>query len=147
MPSALPLYVAVNPSQRRIVGSATFNAVPAKAGAYFNKVECFCLTEQALAPGASGNMPTPFFVDPAISDDPNMDDVTTITLSHIFFGVAGGDQDPGWQFDDDYYRQTDAKRVTARWPGRPSGAEGVLGAGRLKCAVAVAAGRWRQDSG
>jgi len=141
------LYVAVNPSQRRIVGSATFNVVPAKAGAYFNKVECFCLTEQALAPGASVNMPTPFFVDPEISDDPNMDDVTTITLSHTFFGVAGGGQDPGWQFADDYCRQTDAKRVTARLPGGPSGAEGVSGAGRLECAVAVAAGRWRQDSG
>jgi cytochrome c oxidase assembly protein Cox11 len=97
--------------------------VSAKAGAYFNKVECFCLTEQALAPGASVNMSTPFFVDPAISDDPNMDGVITITLSHTFFGVPGGDQDPGWQFDDDYYRQTDAKRVTARLPGRPSGAE------------------------
>jgi len=61
-----PLYEAVNPSQRRIVGSATFNVARAKAGAYFNKTECFCFTEQALALGASVDMPVPFFVDPAI---------------------------------------------------------------------------------
>ncbi len=87
---ALALYEAVNPSQRRIVGSATFNVTPAKAGAYFNKIECFCFTEQALAPGESVDMPVSFFIDPSISDDPNLADVNTITLSYTFFEVAGG---------------------------------------------------------
>jgi len=89
----LALYEAINPSQRRIVGSATFNVTPAKAGAYFNKIECFCFTEQALKPGESTDMPVSFFVDPAISDDPNLDDVHTITLSYTFFEVAGGTDD------------------------------------------------------
>ena len=85
----LASYEAVNPTDRRIVGSATFNVTPAKAGAYFNKIECFCFTEQALTPGQSVDMPVSFFVDPSISDDPNLDDVTTITLSYTFFEVAG----------------------------------------------------------
>ncbi len=86
---ALAIYEASNPSDQRIVGSATFNVTPAKAGAYFNKIECFCFTEQALAPGQRVDMPVSFFVDPEISDDPNLDDVKTITLSYTFFQVAG----------------------------------------------------------
>ena len=85
---ALALYEASNPTDRRIVGTSTFNVTPAKAGAYFNKIECFCFTEQALTPGQSVDMPVSFFVDPAISDDPNLDDVKTITLSYTFFEVA-----------------------------------------------------------
>ena len=85
---ALALYEAVNPTERRIVGTSTFNVTPLKAGPYFNKIECFCFTEQALAPGQSVDMPVSFFVDPEISDDPNLDDVKTITLSYTFFEVA-----------------------------------------------------------
>ncbi len=85
---ALALYEAVNPTERRIVGTSTFNVTPLKAGPYFNKIECFCFTEQALAPGQSVDMPVSFFVDPEISKDPNLDDVKTITLSYTFFEVA-----------------------------------------------------------
>ncbi|MBT4490611.1 MAG: cytochrome c oxidase assembly protein [Rhodospirillaceae bacterium] len=90
---ALAVYEASNPSDRRIVGSATFNVTPAKAGAYFNKIECFCFTEQALTPGQRVDMPVSFFVDPAISDDPNLDDVKTITLSYTFFQVGTGSEE------------------------------------------------------
>jgi cytochrome c oxidase assembly protein subunit 11 len=90
---ALALYEASNPTDRRIVGTSTFNVTPAKAGAYFNKIECFCFTEQALTPGQSIDMPVSFFVDPAISDDPDLDDVTTITLSYTFFEVADNTED------------------------------------------------------
>ena len=78
-------YSAANPTGRRIVGSATFNVTPLKAGRYFNKVECFCFTEQALEPGQSVEMPVSFFIDPAIEDDPNLVEVKTITLSYTFF--------------------------------------------------------------
>lgn len=82
---ALAFYRARNIAARPTTGTATFNVSPAKAGQYFVKVDCFCFTEQALAAGESADMPVSFYIDPKIVDDPNLDDVTTITLSYTFF--------------------------------------------------------------
>ena len=81
----LAFYRAKNISGRTMTGTATFNVTPAKAGQYFNKVECFCFTEQELKAGAEIDMPVTFFIDPDIAKDPNLNDVTTITLSYTFF--------------------------------------------------------------
>lgn len=83
--SALAMYRAKNLSPNIITGTAAFNVTPAKAGPYFTKIECFCFTEQKLGAGATVDMPVSFFVDPAIGEDPNLNDVTTITLSYAFF--------------------------------------------------------------
>jgi len=82
---ALIAYAAENNGTDKVVGTATFNVTPLKAAPYFNKVDCFCFTEQELAAGEAVDMPVSFFVDPAILDDPNTQEVTTITLSYTFF--------------------------------------------------------------
>lgn len=81
----LAFYSATNQGDESLTGTATFNVTPAKAGAYFNKIDCFCFTEQTLDAGKSANMPVSFFIDPEIANDRNLDDVTTITLSYTFF--------------------------------------------------------------
>lgn len=84
---ALTYFTAHNLENHPVTGRAAYNVVPFKAGIYFNKIECFCFTEQTLAAGQKVHMPVSFFIDPAMLSDPDMDDVKTITLSYTFFPV------------------------------------------------------------
>ncbi len=83
--TGLAFFAAKNLTDRPITGRATFNVQPAKAGQYFNKIDCFCFTEQTLKPGEGASMPVTYFIDPAIAADSGLDDVQTITLSYTFF--------------------------------------------------------------
>ncbi len=87
---SLAFYKVANLSDKPIVGMATYNVTPDKAGSYFNKVECFCFIEQRLEPGQVMEMPVTFFIDPDIINDHDLDDVTTITLSYTFFPFKKG---------------------------------------------------------
>ena len=80
----LAFYTARNNTAETITGTATFNVEPESAGRYFNKIQCFCFTEQVLTPGQEVRMPVLFYVDPAILDDKNAKDVEQITLSYTF---------------------------------------------------------------
>lgn len=83
----LGFYRATNRSDRPLTGTAVFNVTPVQAGAYFNKIECFCFTEQLLEPGQTVDMPVSFFVDPAMLDDPDAAGIKEITLSYTFYPV------------------------------------------------------------
>lgn len=83
--SGLAFYQARNLTDETLVGTATYNVTPQSAGYYFNKIDCFCFTEQVLHPGETVDMPVTYFVDPEIEDDKNLDHVTTITLSYTFY--------------------------------------------------------------
>ncbi len=82
---ATAVYLAKNIGTGSSVGEATFNVSPQLAGQYFNKIECFCFTEQTLAPGETAEMPVLFFVDPEIVNDPLFTTLTTITLSYTMY--------------------------------------------------------------
>jgi len=82
---AMAHYRATNTSGRELTGTAVFNVTPVAAGVYFNKIQCFCFTEQTLKPGDSADLPVVFFVDPAIADDPDASSIDTITLSYTFY--------------------------------------------------------------
>jgi cytochrome c oxidase assembly protein subunit 11 len=91
--TALAYYEATNTSSRPVAGQATYNVVPYEAGGFFDKIECFCFTEQVLQPGETVVMPVSFFVDPAIVDDRDAKYVHTITLSYTFFEIPLPNQD------------------------------------------------------
>ena len=78
-------FIAENRGIAPSTGTATFNVQPGAAGSYFNKIECFCFTEQELASGESIEMPVQFFVSPDMLDDKELHSTRTITLSYTFF--------------------------------------------------------------
>ncbi|MBD8685727.1 MULTISPECIES: cytochrome c oxidase assembly protein [unclassified Rhizobium] len=79
------MFRATNRSAVATTGSAVFNVTPMEAGAYFNKVQCFCFTETTLQPGETLEMPVVFFIDPEIVSARETRNVHTLTLSYTFY--------------------------------------------------------------
>ena len=80
-------YTVTNQSARTTSGQAAYNVAPLTVGAYFQKINCFCFTEQTMAPGEKREMPVVFYVDPSIVNDSDNDGLNTITLSYTFYPV------------------------------------------------------------
>src|SRR3954467_132088 len=80
-------YTVTNQSARTTVGQAAYNVAPLTVGSYFQKINCFCFTEQTMAPGEKREMPVVFYVDPKLAADHDNDGLNTITLSYTFYPV------------------------------------------------------------
>ena len=80
-------YTVTNQSARTTTGQAAYNVAPLTVGKYFEKINCFCFTEQTMAPGERRQMPVVFYVDPSVVADSDNDGLNTITLSYTFYPV------------------------------------------------------------
>lgn len=85
--TATVYYKVANVSDHETAGRAVFNVSPESAGAYFEKIACFCFNEQKLGPGETVDMPVVFFLDPALEKDSSLSAVHAITLSYTFFAA------------------------------------------------------------
>jgi cytochrome c oxidase assembly protein subunit 11 len=85
--TGLAFYEAYNPTDKPVAGQASYNVTPYSAGAFFEKIACFCFEEQVLEPGERVQMPVTFFVDPEIVEDRDGKYVHTITLSYTFYEI------------------------------------------------------------
>ena len=81
-------YTVTNESARTTTGQAAYNVAPLSVGAYFEKINCFCFTQQTMAPHETRKMPVVFYVDPSIVKDHDNDGLNTITLSYTFYPVS-----------------------------------------------------------
>jgi cytochrome c oxidase assembly protein subunit 11 len=103
--TGLAFYTATNTSDRPVTGTAVYNVVPEAAGPHFRKIQCFCFTEQTIAPGETVEFPVVYFVDPELATDPDAKRIDEITLSYTFYPSTPG-----------------AAQPSGAAPGAPSGA-------------------------
>jgi cytochrome c oxidase assembly protein subunit 11 len=80
-------YKVINEAARAITAQASYNVTPPTVGSYFNKINCFCFTQQHLKAGETREMTVVFYVDPSIAKDSDQDTLNTITLSYTFYPV------------------------------------------------------------
>jgi len=76
-------YRVTNALPYATTGRAVPSFGPLEAGRYFNKIACFCFSNQTLQAGESRDMPVTFFVDPKLPKD-----IGSIALSYTFFNVT-----------------------------------------------------------
>jgi cytochrome c oxidase assembly protein subunit 11 len=85
-------YKVINEAVRTITAQASYNVSPPTVGAYFDKINCFCFTQQTIKPGETREMTVVFYVDPAIVKDSDQDPLNTITLSYTFYRLPDAEQ-------------------------------------------------------
>ena len=83
--TATVFYKVTNTSDAAITARAVYNVGPPSIGAYFDKVACFCFSDQTLKPHQTLEMPVVFFLDPALEKDETMDGVAEVVLSYTFY--------------------------------------------------------------
>ena len=85
-------YKVINEAARAITAQASYNVTPPTVGAYFDKINCFCFTQQTMKPGETREMTVVFYVDPKIVNDRDQDPLNTITLSYTFYRLPDAEQ-------------------------------------------------------
>lgn len=112
--TGLAFFKVTNNGDKPFTGRALYNVVPETAGAYFQKLECFCFSNQTIEPGQTVEFPVVYFVDPKFVDDVDTKDKSSITLSYTFFpavpDAAGAKQ------------AATTPRIVQPLGGKPSGA-------------------------
>lgn len=88
----LAFFKVRNNSDKPITARAVFNVVPEQAGPYFQKLQCFCFTDQTIAAGATVDMPVLYFIDPKYAEDINTKGKPEVTLSYTFFPSTEAEQ-------------------------------------------------------
>ena len=83
--TGLAFYKVTNNGKTPLTGRASYNVIPESAGLYFQKLECFCFTDQTIAPGATVEFPVVYFVDPRFAEDFETRGAQEVTLSYTFF--------------------------------------------------------------
>lgn len=104
---------ARNKDKVPVTGVAVYGVTPPKAGKYFHKIQCFCFGEQTLNPGEKATYPVIFYIDPSLNDDPNMQDVDTITLSYSFLHSGTAELDRAME---DFYAKAQTAGTVALSP-------------------------------
>lgn len=85
-------YKVINMAARTVTAQASYNVAPPQIGSYFNKINCFCFTEQTLKAGETREMAVVFYIDPKIAEDRDQDTLNTITLSYTFYPMRESDR-------------------------------------------------------
>ncbi len=85
-------YAVTNEAARVTAGQAGYNVSPSTVGIYFEKINCFCFTEQTMKPGEKRDMAVVFYVDPKLTEDSEQNGVNLITLSYTFYPMKVPDQ-------------------------------------------------------
>jgi cytochrome c oxidase assembly protein subunit 11 len=91
--TGLAFFRVTNNSDKPVTGHAVYNVVPEQAGAYFEKLQCFCFSDQTIGAGKTVEFPVLYFVDPKYADDFETKGKSEVTLSYTFYpAVDGGKQ-------------------------------------------------------
>jgi cytochrome c oxidase assembly protein subunit 11 len=81
-------FKVTNHGDQAITGRAVYNVVPESAGAYFQKLQCFCFSDQTIKAGETIEFPMIYFVDPEYATDAETKGKSEVTLSYTFFPSA-----------------------------------------------------------
>jgi cytochrome c oxidase assembly protein subunit 11 len=85
-------YKVINEAAREVTAQASYNVTPPQVGAYFNKINCFCFTQQIMKAGETREMAVVFYVDPSIAKDRDQNELNTITLSYTFYRLPDSER-------------------------------------------------------